>query len=72
VPAMIPHERALVKRLEGKPFALFWVNSNTDRVLTKEKMEKEGANWRSWWDGGGTDGPISNRRNIQGCRCCGS
>jgi RNA polymerase sigma factor (sigma-70 family) len=63
--AMIPHERALVKRLEGKPFALFWINSDKDRVLTREKMTKDGANWRSWWDGGRRDGPIGTRWNIE-------
>jgi thiol-disulfide isomerase/thioredoxin len=62
--AMVPHERAPVKRLEGKPFALFWVNSDKDRVLTKERMDKDGANWRSWWDG--PEGPIAERWGVQG------
>ena len=33
---MYPHERSLVKRLEGKPFALIGVNSDTDRKQLKE------------------------------------
>ncbi len=41
------------------------VNSDKDRVLAKEKMEKDGANLRSWWDGGGKEGPISNRWNVE-------
>jgi thiol-disulfide isomerase/thioredoxin len=64
--AMIPQEKALVKKMAGKPFALFWVNSDKDRVLAKAKMEKDGANWRSWWDGGRQDGPIGSRWNVDG------
>ena len=52
---MYPHERSLVKRLEGKPFALLGVNSDTkDRV--RQAMKKENITWRSWWDGGNTEG----------------
>jgi hypothetical protein len=34
--SMYPHERSLVKRLEGQPFALLGVNSDTDRAFRCE------------------------------------
>jgi len=62
---MYPHERSLVKRLEGKPFALIGVNSDPkDRV--RQAMKKENMTWRSWWDGGSTEGPIAKAWNVSG------
>jgi hypothetical protein len=29
-------------------------------------MKKENITWRSWWDGGNTDGPIQRQWNIRG------
>ncbi len=55
---MFPHERSLVKRLEGKPFALLGVNSDADREKLKETMKQQNITWRSWWDGGSTAGPM--------------
>jgi hypothetical protein len=63
---MYPHERSLVKRLEGKPFVLLGVNSDTDRTELKKVMEKEKITWRSFWNGGSTSGRISSRWAIQG------
>ena len=63
---MYPHERSLVKRLDDKPFALIGVNSDSDRKKIKEVMKKEGITWRSFWNGGGTNGPISTRWNVTG------
>ena len=64
---MYPHERSLVQRLEGKPFVLIGVNSDTDKEKLKEAMEKEKITWRSFWNGpDGTDGPISERWNVHG------
>jgi hypothetical protein len=64
---MYPHERSLVKRLEGKPFALLGVNSDLDKDALKKVMEKEEITWRSWWNGkDGTRGPISTAWNVRG------
>jgi hypothetical protein len=63
---MFPHERSLVKRLDGKPFALIGVNSDQDKVELKKVMEKESITWRSFWDGGNTRGPIATKFKIQG------
>jgi hypothetical protein len=61
---MYGHERSLVKRLEGKPFALIGVNSDTDREALKKVLVKEEITWRSFWNGGGTSGPISRQWNV--------
>jgi Thioredoxin-like len=63
---MYPHERSLVKRLDGKSFALIGINSDQNRQELKKVMEKEQITWRSWWDGGSTSGPIASRWNVQG------
>jgi hypothetical protein len=63
---MYPHERSLVKRLSGKPFALIGINSDSDRAALKKVLEKEGMTWRSFWDGGSTGGPIATRWNVHG------
>ncbi len=62
---MYPHERSLVKRLEDKPFALLGVNSDPLEKV-KEAMKREKLTWRSWWDGGDTQGPIATAWNVSG------
>ena len=64
---MYPHERSLVKKMEGKPFALVGVNSDQDKVKLREAMAKEHITWRSFWNGeAGTAGPISASWNVHG------
>ena len=63
---MYPHERSLVKRLENKPFVLLAVNSDADRAGLKKVLAEEKITWRSWWDGGSTQGPLATKWNIQG------
>ena len=63
---MYPHERSLVKRLENEPFALLGINSDKDRDKLKEVMKTEEITWRSWWDGGSTNGPIASKWNVRG------
>jgi len=62
---MYPHERSLVKRLKDKPFALLGVNSDPKEHL-KQVVKKENMTWRSWWDGGSTEGPIATKWNVRG------
>jgi cytochrome oxidase Cu insertion factor (SCO1/SenC/PrrC family) len=62
---MYPHERSLVKRLEGKPFALLGINSDPKDRLP-QVLKKENMTWRSWWDGGSTRGPIAKAWNVKG------
>src|SRR5262245_37670437 len=61
---MYPHGRSLVKKFAGKPFAIVGVNSETNRENVKELIAKEKITWRSFWDGGSTQGPIQSRWNI--------
>ena len=63
---MYPHERSLVKRLEGQPFVLLGVNSDRDREALKKVMKKQGITWRSFWNGGSTQGSISSAWNVRG------
>jgi hypothetical protein len=63
---MYEHERSLVKRLEDKKFALIGVNSDTNRTALKKVLKTEKITWRSFWNGGGTSGPISKAWNVTG------
>jgi hypothetical protein len=51
--AMVPHERSLVKRMQGRPFALIGVNADGNQEEARKRVEKDGINWRSFWDGRG-------------------
>ena len=62
---MIPHERSLVKKLAGKPFALIGVNSDEKRDELKERLVKEEMTWRHFWDRS-TEGPIAKAWNVHG------
>ena len=62
---MYPHERSLVKRLAGKPFALLGINSDPKDRL-RPVLKKENITWRSWWDGGSPSGPIAKAWNVKG------
>jgi thiol-disulfide isomerase/thioredoxin len=54
-------ERSLVRRLQGKPFALLGVNCDNERDVAKEVIAREGLTWRSWSDPGCGQGPICRR-----------
>jgi hypothetical protein len=62
---MYPHERSLVKKMEGKPFVLLGVNSDGDKDKLKKTLEEEQITWRSFWDQS-TGGPIAKSWNIHG------
>jgi len=64
---MYPHERSLVKRLAGEPFALIGVNSDKDLEKLQDVLVEENITWRSFWNGpDGTGGPISTQWNVRG------
>ena len=62
---MYPHERSLVKKLKGKPFALLGINSDRDREKIKDVCKEKNISWRSFWNGGSTSGPISTAWNVR-------
>jgi thiol-disulfide isomerase/thioredoxin len=59
---MYPHERELVKRLQGQPFALLGVNCDDDKGQAQRAVRREGLTWRSWADG--ARGPICEKWQV--------
>jgi thiol-disulfide isomerase/thioredoxin len=62
---LYPLERSLVKRLEGRPFALVSINAepSRERAELKRAWEAEGNTWRCVRDGD-ESGPIGTAWNI--------
>ena len=60
---MVPHERSLVERLKGRPFALLGVNGDENRDEARRAADREKINWNSWW-GGGQAGSIVTAWNV--------
>lgn len=60
--AMIPHEREMVGRLKGKPFALVSVSCDEEKKTLTEFLDKEQMPWTHWWDG--RDGGVSRALNL--------
>lgn len=63
---MIPHERSLVKELAGQPFALIGVNSEDTPDNLRRMLKEQDVTWPSFFDGGGTSGPIATRWGVSG------
>jgi len=53
---LVPHEKALVEKMKGRPFVLIGVSGDHDRERAKAASAKEGINWRSFWTGGERQG----------------
>jgi thiol-disulfide isomerase/thioredoxin len=62
--AMLPHEKALVERLQGQPFALLSVNADDDRDQLKQFLARKHITWRQWCDGG-PGGPIAQQYQVK-------
>ncbi len=64
---MYPHERSLVERMAGRPFALIGVNSDEDLEKLRPRLKEEEITWRSFWCGPeATSGPIPSLWNVRG------
>ena len=63
---MYPHERSLVEKFQDRPFSIIGINSDQDRTALKKTLQDERLSWRSFWDGGSTNGPIASAWNIVG------
>src|SRR6266851_1519347 len=59
---MIPHERSLVQRLEGKPFVLLGVNPDDSKAVLKRVESQRKIIWPSWGDG---DGSITRTWQVE-------
>jgi peroxiredoxin len=64
--AMVAHERTMVKRFEGKPFALLGINGDQDSDAAKRAVREHEINWRSWKDASAKKEPISTTWNVRG------
>jgi thiol-disulfide isomerase/thioredoxin len=61
--AMIPHEREMVEKQSGKPFALLSVNVDEDKGQLSEFLGKEKMPWSHWWDG--SKGPVAKMFKVR-------
>jgi thiol-disulfide isomerase/thioredoxin len=61
--AMIPHERELVKKLEGKKFALISISADAKKETLTNFLKKEPMPWVHWWNG--TPGGILEDWDVQ-------
>jgi len=62
--AMIPHERELVEKHRGKPFALLSVNNDEDHDEARAIMAKQRMIWPNWKTCGTSD-PICRAWNVK-------
>ncbi len=53
---MLPHEKALVKRLAGEPFALLGMNSDGDAETVRKILAENEIDWRQGILGSTDDG----------------
>ena len=63
---MYPHERSLVEQYANAPFAIIGVNSDDTLETLQTAMKNEKLAWRSFFDGGGTGGPIATQWGVRG------
>jgi hypothetical protein len=61
----LPNERALARRMEGKPFVLIGVNCDETKERAITWGRKEGITWRSWFDGPDWRGTLATRWDVQ-------
>jgi thiol-disulfide isomerase/thioredoxin len=59
---LVPHEKELVKRLDGKPFAMIGVDFDATKEELKKGEQEHGITWRSFHDG--RQGPIGEKWRI--------
>jgi hypothetical protein len=62
---MLPHEKALVKRLKEQPFALIGINSDGPADKLKDILNKNEITWRQAVDES-TSGPLATKWNVSG------
>jgi thiol-disulfide isomerase/thioredoxin len=60
---LVPEERILVERMEGKPFVLLGINSDLTREKFREINSAKKVPWRSWWNG--VNELISTQWNVE-------
>ena len=63
---MYPHERSLVEEYARAPFSIVGVNSDKTLQDLQAVMKKEKLTFPSFFDGGGTGGPIATQWGVRG------
>jgi thiol-disulfide isomerase/thioredoxin len=62
--AMIPHEREMVEKMKGKPFALLGVNVDEEKADFVSFMgDKDKMPWDHWYDG--SKGPVAKMFKVR-------
>ena len=64
--AMYPHERLLVERMKGKPFALVGINCDETPAEAKRAVDRNKLTWRSWFDATVVGGRATEKWQIDG------
>ena len=59
-----PHEKDLLLKLAGRPFAMLGVNTDNTRDDAKRAVQRDQLNWSSWFDGRGGAGTICQSWRI--------
>ncbi|MHC5004065.1 MAG: TlpA family protein disulfide reductase [Planctomycetota bacterium] len=59
---MIPQQRKMIERLEGRPFTLLGINSDGDRSGLPTQLKESGVTWPQIHEG--QDRAISIRWNV--------
>src|SRR5215510_2098426 len=60
---MLPHEKALVQRLQDEPFSLLGLNSDGDAETVRKILAENDINWRQAILGS-TDGELAAAWNV--------
>ncbi len=63
---MYAHERSLVQDLADDQFAIVGVNSDTSPEAAQAAVRDHQLSWRSFFDGGSTQGPIATAWDVAG------
>jgi peroxiredoxin len=59
-----PEERALVERMEGKPFVMLGINNGDSPEALRKLRESGEVTWRFWVDGDLSEGKIIKHWNV--------
>jgi len=62
---LVPHNKDLLRELDGEPLVLLGVCGDTDREIGRATAARVGMTWPSLWDGPrGTDGPAATAWQV--------
>jgi RNA polymerase sigma factor (sigma-70 family) len=64
--AMLPEEKALVRRLADKPFALIGVNCDATAAEARKLAAEKSVSWPNLHDGLPTEGKVAERYRVAG------